>query len=87
MFSRQIFLSGDKVPDRAPLVEYLIDNAVMRPILEKMMGRTWVDTSDQTEYMGGQMVSSEANLEIVNVWLDNQIAFRITWATIPLGWK
>jgi uroporphyrinogen decarboxylase len=68
-------MSGDKVPDRAPLVEYLIDNAVMRPILENMMGRKWVDTSDKTEYMGGQMDFSAANLEIINAWLDNQIAF------------
>jgi len=68
-------MSGRRVPDRAPLIEYLIDNAVMRPILENMMDRTWVDTSDQMEYMGGQMDFSAANLEIVNAWLDNQIAF------------
>jgi hypothetical protein len=33
-------MSGEKVPARAPLIEYLIDNAVMRPILENMRGRT-----------------------------------------------
>jgi hypothetical protein len=68
-------MSGQKAPDKAPLVEYLIDNAVMRPILENMMGRKWVETFDQTEYMGGQMDFSAANLEIINAWLDNQIAF------------
>ena len=68
-------MSGDQVPAKAPLIEYLIDNAVMRPILENMMGRKWVDSSDQTEYMGGQMDFSEANLEIINASLDNQIAF------------
>lgn len=68
-------MSGEKVPDKAPLVEYLIDNAVMRPILENMMGRKWVGSSDQMEYMGGQMDFSKANLEIINASLDNQIAF------------
>ena len=68
-------MDGRKVPEKAPLVEYLINDAVMRPILENMMGRKWVDTSDQTEYMGGQMDLSEANLEIINASLDNQIVF------------
>jgi len=68
-------MSGDKVPDKAPLIEYLIDDAVMRTVLEQMMGRKWVDTSDQTEYVSGRMDFTEANLEIINAWLDNQIAF------------
>ncbi len=68
-------VSGRRVPDRAPMVEYLIDNAVMQPILEDMLGRTWVDTSDKTEYMGGQMEFSKENLQTINAWLDNQIAF------------
>ena len=68
-------MSGKTIPDRTATVEYLIDNAVMRPILEDMMGREWVDTSDKTEYMGGQMDFSEENLEVINAWLDNQIAF------------
>lgn len=68
-------MSGKKVPDRVPMVEYLIDNALMRPILEKKIGRKWVDTSDKTEYMGGQMDFSKDNLELINAWLDNQIAF------------
>ena len=68
-------MSGKKVPDKVPMVEYLIDNALMRSILEKMIGRKWVDTSDKTEYMGGQMDFSKDNLETINAWLDNQIAF------------
>jgi uroporphyrinogen decarboxylase len=47
----------------------------MQPILENMLGRTWVDTSDKTEYMGGQMEFSKENLRTINAWLDNQIAF------------
>ncbi len=68
-------MSGRKVPSKVPMVEYLIDNAVMQPILENMMGRKWIDTSDKTEYMGGQMDLSRENLSQVNAWLDNQIAF------------
>ena len=68
-------MKGKAVPDKVPLVEYLVDNAVMRPILEGMMGRQWVDTSDKKEYMGGQMdLGKEARITI-NAWLDNQIAF------------
>ncbi len=68
-------MSGKIVPDKVPMVEYLIDNAVMQPILENMIGRQWVDTSDKTEYMGGQMDFSKDNLEAINAWLDNQVAF------------
>jgi uroporphyrinogen decarboxylase len=68
-------MSGKSIPDKVPMVEYLIDNAVMKPILENMMGRTWVDTSDKTEYMGGQMDFSRENLALIDAWLDNQIAF------------
>jgi uroporphyrinogen decarboxylase len=68
-------MSGKKVPDKAPMCEYLIDNAIMKPILEDLIGRNWIDTSDKTEYMGGQMDFSKENIKIVNAWLDNQIAF------------
>ncbi|MBN2578582.1 MAG: hypothetical protein JXB10_06280 [Pirellulales bacterium] len=68
-------LTGKTAPDRPPMIEYLVDNAVMRPILEDLLGREWVDTSDKTEYMGGQMDFSQENLDCINAWLDNQIAF------------
>lgn len=68
-------LSGKRTSGPVVPVEYLIDNAVMRPILENMLGRKWVDTSDKTEFVGGQMDFSRENLAIVNAWLDNQIAF------------
>ncbi|MHC4674048.1 MAG: hypothetical protein ACYTBZ_16305 [Planctomycetota bacterium] len=68
-------MSGKKVPDRAPMVEYLIDDALMKPILENMIGRKWVETSDKEEYMGGQMEMSQENHKTVDAWLDNQIAF------------
>jgi uroporphyrinogen decarboxylase len=68
-------MSGKTIPEKVPMVEYLIDNALMQPILEDMMGRKWVDTSDKTEYMGGQMDFSGENLKAINAWLENQIAF------------
>ena len=68
-------MKGNTVPDKPPVAEYLIDNALMRPILEEMLGRRWIETSDKTEYMGGQMDFSKENRERINAWLDNQIAF------------
>ena len=68
-------MSGRTVPERAPMVEYLIDDAVMRPILKDLLGREWVETADKNEYMGGQMEMSRESIGIVSAWLDNQIAF------------
>ncbi len=68
-------MRGEIVPEQVPLVEYLIDNAVMRPVLEELMGRRWVDTSAKTEYMGGQMDLSAESRATIDAWLDNQIAF------------
>ena len=68
-------MTGKKVPAKTPMVEYLVDNAVMQPILEDLIGRPWVDTSDKTEYMGGQMDLSSENRAVIDAWLDNQIAF------------
>jgi uroporphyrinogen decarboxylase len=68
-------MTGKIAPSKAPLEEYLVDNAVMRPILEGIMGRTWVETADKAEYMGGQMDFSKEGRELIDRWLDNQIAF------------
>ena len=68
-------MKGDIIPDKPPVAEYLIDNALMKPILEEMIGRPWIETSDKTEYMGGQMDFSKENREKIDAWLDNQIAF------------
>jgi len=68
-------VNGKRAPLKAPMVEYVIDNALMKPILEDMMGREWFDTSDKTEFMGGQMDFSKENIKTINQWLDNQIAF------------
>lgn len=67
-------LSGRKPAAKPPLSEYLVDNVVMKPVLE-MMGRKWVDTGEKEEYMGGQMDLSKEGRAIVNGFLDNVIAF------------
>jgi uroporphyrinogen decarboxylase len=68
-------MRGEVEPRRPPLVEYLVDNSVMRPILKNMLNRTWVDTSDYTEFIGGQMNLTGENRGLIDAWLDNQIAF------------
>jgi uroporphyrinogen decarboxylase len=68
-------MAGRKVPAKPPLEEYLVDNALMRPILREMLGRTWVETSDKQEFIGGQMEFSRENISSVHAWLDNQIEF------------
>ena len=66
---------GEVVPERPPLVEYLIDNAVMKPILTQMMGRKWISPPEKKEYIDGQMDTSHESMEMIRHWLDNQIAF------------
>jgi len=51
---------GRAVPDRAPLVEYIVDEVVMRPVVE-MAGREWVPH-------GGDLATQKA-------YWDNFIAF------------
>jgi uroporphyrinogen decarboxylase len=54
-------LLGRAAPGRVPLVEYLVDPAVMRPIVEGLLGRTWIEPGPDRE--------SQAR------WLDSFIAF------------
>ena len=65
---------GRKPAAKPPLAEYLVDNVIMKPVLE-MMGRKWVDTGEKEEYMGGQMDLSREGRAIINGFLDNVIAF------------
>jgi uroporphyrinogen decarboxylase len=36
-------LLGEAIPERAPLVEYIVDPIIMRPALTELVGREWVD--------------------------------------------
>ena len=65
---------GRKPAAKPPLAEYLVDNVIMKPVVE-MMGGRWVDTGEKEEYMGGQMDYSHEGRETVNAFLDNVIAF------------
>ena len=42
------YLSG-KINGKPPLVEYLIDEVVMKPIISEKLGRQWVDFSGNRE--------------------------------------
>jgi uroporphyrinogen decarboxylase len=68
-------MRGERVPDRPPMEEYLVDNAVMKPILEDMLGRKWVDASDKIGCMDGRMDLAREDRAAIDAWLDNQIAF------------
>ena len=68
-------MRGEIALEKPPLVEYLVDNALMKPILVDLLHRQWIDTSDKTEYMGGQMDLSKENRQIIDAWLENQIKF------------
>ena len=54
-------LQGNVHGARTPLVEYLVDEGVMRPIVTELLGRTWVEA-------GADRASQRA-------YLDNFIAF------------
>jgi len=68
-------IKGEITPAKPLMCEYLIDDALMRPILVNYLGRTWIEKSEKTEYMGGQMEFTKEDIAIMNKWLDNQIAF------------
>ena len=42
-------LMGRKRSTRIPLVEYLVDDVVMRPIVQNLLGRSWVDPGTTRE--------------------------------------
>jgi uroporphyrinogen decarboxylase len=68
-------MSGDRVPEKTPMVEYIIDRAVLRPILEDMLGRRWIDPPVTVEKTGFRIDLNPEDLSLINAWLDNQIAF------------
>ena len=68
-------IKGEIVPQKPLMCEYLIDDVLMKKILTDLLNREWIEKSDKTEYMGGQMQFSKEDIHIMNLWLDNQIAF------------
>ena len=68
-------MRGRIQPEKPPLVEYTIDDAIMRPVVEGMLGKKWINTSDLGKSLGSQINLSKDNIENVKIWLNNQIAF------------
>ncbi|MEI6218661.1 MAG: hypothetical protein WCP86_07155, partial [bacterium] len=68
-------MDGRWTPERPPLIEYLVDDALMRPILEKMLMRPWVERAELEDQTGGQMDFSHDGVVQTQHWLDNLIAF------------
>jgi len=68
-------MDGRRTPARPPLIEYLVDDALMRPILEKMLMRPWVERAELGDQTGGQMDFSHDGVAQTQQWLDNLIAF------------
>lgn len=62
-------IKGEEIPERPPMVEYIIDDAVMKPILIQMMGYKWVARPKKEEYMGGQMDFSRVSKELARRYL------------------
>ncbi|MBD3174165.1 MAG: hypothetical protein GF320_03215 [Armatimonadia bacterium] len=55
-------IRGERVLDRVPLIEYIVDPVVMRPIVTELLGREWVDP-------GPEAASWEAYLDnLVAMW-------------------
>ncbi len=68
-------MTGKKIPDKPPLIEFVIDDSIIKSILENMIGREWIDAPYSTQYLGGLSNLSKQNIKTLNAWLDNQIAF------------
>jgi len=54
-------IRGEKVLARAPLVEYIVDPVVMKPIVTDLLGREWIEPAGDRESL--------------DRWLDNFVAF------------
>jgi hypothetical protein len=61
---------GRLMSARPPLVEYLVDAAVMKPVVTELLGRAWTDYGTTRESLVA--------------FLDNFIALRIPPSSEPL---
>ncbi len=68
-------MDGKVEPDRPPTIEYLVDDSLMRPILEERMGRPWIERAELADQTGGQMDLSHESRDTARNWLDNLIEF------------
>lgn len=63
-------MKGEAVPSRVPLVEYVVDEVLMRPILAEMIGREWVPPPE-----GGSAGTGDAVASRDPAYWDNYIEF------------
>jgi uroporphyrinogen decarboxylase len=68
-------MRGEIEPERVPLVEYIIDNSLLRFIVEERLARKWIGIFDGTGVWGGESALIKSNREDVFCWYDNFIAF------------
>jgi uroporphyrinogen decarboxylase len=68
-------MRGEKRPGKTPLVEYIMDNSLLRYIVENLLGGEWVDVYDGAGVWGGGSMITERNREAVFRWYDNFIRF------------
>ena len=68
-------MSGKVIPEQVPISEFLIDNAVMKPIMEDLLGLRWIDMSGLFDFFGGQFNFANYPISQINAWLDNMIEF------------
>ena len=61
-------LKGEEIPEKPPMVEYLVDEVLMRPIITEMLGRQWVPAP-----AGGTQETASARASTEPAYWDNFI--------------
>jgi len=68
-------MRGEIELERVPLVEYIVDNSLLRLIVEELLGLKWISIFDGTGVWGGESALIKNNREEVFRWYDNFITF------------
>jgi len=79
-------LTGRAPQSRTPLVEYIVDDVVMKPIVEQLLGRSWVplssDRASQRAYLDN-FIEFWYRLGYDNVRFETSLAFPEAKLVIP----
>ncbi|MHC4124609.1 MAG: hypothetical protein ACYSSI_13615, partial [Planctomycetota bacterium] len=80
-------LVGKDASGKAPLAELLIDRAVMKPVVEDMIGLQWAEGPKKKEYIGSKPQIQTSELDRINQFLDNMIQFwyRMGYDYVRIG--
>ncbi len=68
-------MRGEVEPERPPLVEYIIDNKLLRWIEENLLGIQWIDVFDGAGLWEGKSALTGENRDAAFRWYDNFIQF------------